>query len=199
MSGVALTSVSERTPTLPNAALTMCTIGPDRIAADEREDQRADEERDDDRPDRRRRRQPARDGHARLEADRHAGGTAGGRAASPVASSPPVMSSPIVLDVRRVDRERPDDPALVHHVDPVGQRQDLVELLGDQEDRGAGGAARRGAAVDRLDGADVQAARRLDGDDQAGSDSISRARIRRWRLPPESRRASVSIDGAAIA
>jgi hypothetical protein len=32
----------------------------------------------------------------------------------------------------------------------------------------------------------------------AGFDSISRARMRRWRLPPERSRASVSIDGATI-
>ena len=31
-----------------------------------------------------------------------------------------------------------------------------------------------------------------------GFDSISRARISRWRLPPESSRAWVSIDGAAM-
>ena len=35
MSGVALTSVSERTPTLPKARSEDVEVGPDRVAADE--------------------------------------------------------------------------------------------------------------------------------------------------------------------
>src|SRR5690242_16718098 len=30
-----------------------------------------------------------------------------------------------------------DDPAAVHHPDPVGEAEDLVELAGDEDDRGA--------------------------------------------------------------
>ena len=51
--------------------------------------------------------------------------------------------------------------------------------------------------VDGLDGAHVQAARGLDRHHEPGSELISRARMSRCRLPPESSRASVSTDGAA--
>ena len=40
--------------------------------------------------------------------------------------------------------ERAHDPALVHDRDPIGQGQDLVEVLADQQDRGA--AARRSSS-----------------------------------------------------
>ena len=53
--------------------------------------------------------------------------------------------------------------------------------------------------MDRLDRPDVEPRVGWTAMIRSGSDSISRARIRRWRLPPESSRASVSIDGFAIA
>ena len=92
-----------------------------------------------------------------------------------------------------------DDLALVHHVDPVGQGEELVELLGDQQDRRAASRELEQQPVDGLDGPDVQAAGRLDGDEQRRLGSISRARIARWRLPPDRSRTCVSIEGAETA
>ncbi len=64
--------------------------------------------------------------------------------------------------------EHARDPALVHDVDPVGQGQHLVEVLGDEQDRRARLTPVEEDPVDGLDGADVEAARRLDGHHQAG-------------------------------
>ena len=63
--------------------------------------------------------------------------------------------------VRRVGPALAGDAAAAHHQDAVGQREDLVELDRDQQDRLAGVAQRDEAAVDELDRADVDAARRL--------------------------------------
>ena len=54
--------------------------------------------------------------------------------------------------------------AAIEHGDAVGDGDQLVELAGDQQhaDAAAGGGA--DLAIDRLDGADVEAARRLGGD-----------------------------------
>jgi hypothetical protein len=67
---------------------------------------------------------------------------------------------------RRVERR--DDATLVHDGDPVGEGENLVELRGDQEDRDAPVAHPDELVVDELDRADVDAARRLGRDDQAG-------------------------------
>ena len=174
ISGVALTSVSDRTPMLPNDAFRMWryeAIGsPPTIAMIAPGDQ----QRDDERAERQGRREPAGDGQARLEADRHAGsraprrrdrrgnGSAGRRLGAAGHQQPDVG------DVRLVARERPDDPPLVDHVDAVRQGEDLVELLRDQEDRGALRAQVEQQPMDRLDRPDVEPARRLDRDEQPG-------------------------------
>ena len=62
---------------------------------------------------------------------------------------------------RRVRRHDPDDPAAVHHDDPIGQGGHLVELGGDDQHRGAGIALGDDALVDELDRSDVDAAGRL--------------------------------------
>ena len=50
--------------------------------------------------------------------------------------------------------------------DPIGEGEQLLELLGDQQDRRSPSLAQvEQQLVDALDGADVQAARRLDGDE----------------------------------
>ena len=53
------------------------------------------------------------------------------------------------------------EPAAVHHADAVGELQDLVQLGGHEQHRGARVALGDRLAVDELDAADVQAARRL--------------------------------------
>ena len=53
------------------------------------------------------------------------------------------------------------DAAVEHHDDPVRERLDLVELDRDEQDRLAAVAQRDDLLVDELDGADVDAARRL--------------------------------------
>src|SRR5688572_23041203 len=66
---------------------------------------------------------------------------------------------------RALDRGR--HLALVHDEDAVRQREQLLELLGDQQDRRPLLAKVEQELVDPLDGADIQAARRLDRDQQA--------------------------------
>ena len=67
---------------------------------------------------------------------------------------------------RGVGGDDADDPAPVEHHDPVRERDDLVELGGDDEDRNAGVAAGDDLLVDELDRADVDAAGRLGGDEE---------------------------------
>ncbi len=54
-----------------------------------------------------------------------------------------------------------DDAAVAHDEDAVGERADLVELDGDEQDRLAAVAHGDELAVDELDRADIDAARRL--------------------------------------
>ena len=70
------------------------------------------------------------------------------------------------MDVRgrRVDRRR--DASLVHHGDPVGEGEEFLQLLGDQQDGGAAFAQLQERLVDPLDRADVQATSRLDRDQE---------------------------------
>src|SRR5919201_191382 len=65
-----------------------------------------------------------------------------------------------LLDARVGARRLADDLPLVHDGDPVGEREDLVEVLADQQDGDAlaGGVAE--VLVHGLDRADVEAARR---------------------------------------
>ena len=64
----------------------------------------------------------------------------------------------------RVRRELADDLALVDHEDPVGEREHLLELERHEQHRAALVALLDEAPVDVLDRADVEAARRLGGD-----------------------------------
>src|SRR5207248_9099392 len=75
-----------------------------------------------------------------------------------------------LLHVRLGARRLADDRALVHDRDPVGEREDLVEVLADQQDRDtlAGGVAQ--VLVHGLDRADVEAPRRRGGDEQLRQD-----------------------------
>ena len=66
-----------------------------------------------------------------------------------------------------VGGELADDLALVDDEDPVGEREDLLELERDEQDRAALVALLDQAPVDELDRADVEAARRLRGDQDA--------------------------------
>ena len=68
-----------------------------------------------------------------------------------------------------------DDPALVHHRDPVGERADLVQVFRDQQDGRAGLPLREQPLVDVLGGADVHAARGLGGDQHARDGAKARA------------------------
>ena len=63
-----------------------------------------------------------------------------------------------------VGRVLAHDLALVHHQDPVRERQDLVELQRDQQDRAAFVALLHETAVEVLDRAHVEASGRLRGD-----------------------------------
>src|SRR3954447_4239492 len=61
-------------------------------------------------------------------------------------------------------RELADDASLVDDEDPVRQREDLLELERHEQDRPTGVPLLDQAAVDELDRAHVEAARRLRGD-----------------------------------
>ena len=75
----------------------------------------------------------------------------------------PGHQQPDLLDGRRARVDLADDRALVHHGDPVGQRQHLVEVLADQEHRDLPRRGLAQVAVHGLDRADVEAARRRRG------------------------------------
>src|SRR5207253_657536 len=60
-----------------------------------------------------------------------------------------------------VGPELSSDPTLVDDEDPVGQREDLVELEGDEQDRAALVALLDEPPVDELDRPDVEPSRRL--------------------------------------
>ena len=84
----------------------------------------------------------------------------------------------------------------MHHGDPVGERQELVEILRDQHHAGAAPARLEQAAVHLGRRADVEAAGRLvRPGSRAGSRSSTRARITFCMLPPERRRIGASGAG----
>src|SRR3954470_22185689 len=58
--------------------------------------------------------------------------------------------------------------AAMYHRDPVAKPQQLVQVFRDQDDAGAAPPRVQEAAMDERDGADVQAAGRLVGQQQAG-------------------------------
>src|SRR4051794_2088879 len=68
------------------------------------------------------------------------------------------------LLLARVGRELAGDPALVDHDDPVGERAHLLGLERHQQDAAARVALGDEPTVDELDRPDVEAARRLGGD-----------------------------------
>ena len=65
----------------------------------------------------------------------------------------------LALGGRPVDERH--DLAAVHHGDPIGQLEDLVELGRDEEDRRSLISLGDHLAMDELDAADIEAARRL--------------------------------------
>src|SRR5262249_38749014 len=69
------------------------------------------------------------------------------------------------LFLGRGRRELADDPARVDHEDAVGEREDLLELERDEEHGTTGVALLDEPAVNELDRADIEAARRLCGDE----------------------------------
>src|SRR5439155_21933698 len=71
-----------------------------------------------------------------------------------------------LLDARLARVEVAEDRALVHDGDPVGEREDLVEVLADQEHPDSLAGRRPQVLVHRLDGADVEAAGRRCSDDE---------------------------------
>ena len=81
--------------------------------------------------------------------------------------STPAISRPS-SPLGRLGAALADDAAVEHHQDAVRQRADLVELDRDQQDRLAARRAWRSAAVDELDRADIDAARRLADEEHAG-------------------------------
>ena len=119
-------------------------------------------------------RQPARWLAAGLQADVHAvPASVAGTIAAP--SSPPVMCRPIASTSDAPGcLERRGHPALVHDEDPVGQGEQLLELLGDQQDGRPAGTQVEQQLVDALDRADVETARGLDRDEEASAPRRSR-------------------------
>src|SRR4051812_4995188 len=73
---------------------------------------------------------------------------------------------PELLGRGRLGVEDVHDPALGHHRDPVGKREDLVELGGDDEDGGALVPLLDDSTMDVLDRADVQPPGRLGCDEE---------------------------------
>ena len=89
-----------------------------------------------------------------------------GHAAAPSPNSAPPISRPRFSYVASSPGQDADDPALEHHRDPVADGEDLVELRAHDQDRRAGVALLDEPPVDVLDRADVEAARRLRGEDE---------------------------------
>ena len=89
-------------------------------------------------------------------------------------------------------------PAAEHHADPVAQLHDLVQLGGDEEHRRPGVALGDDLVVDELDRADVDAARRLIGDQQLSGRLNSRATMSFCWLPPDSVIVGTAPDGVRM-
>ena len=82
-------------------------------------------------------------------------------------------------------------------MDHVGQREDLVQIFGDQQHRRAAVAGRQQLAVHIGHRADIEAAHRLVGQDDLRVASSTRPRISFCMLPPDSSRMRVSAPGSA--
>ena len=124
----------------------------------------------------------------RVEARGALGGSAGGRrlvgggrsGGAVVLTCVPPRSPPIIA-TPSASRSAPapnsaDDPALEDDEDAVRERQDLLELERDEQDRAALVALGDEPPVDVLDGAHVEAARRLRGDQHRAGRARSRGR-----------------------
>ena len=93
---------------------------------------------------------------------RQADGGPASRARRPRPGGPaPAIIRPSVRSSAAAAVDLADDAAGEHHQDAVGERQDLVELDRDHQHGAARVAALHQLAMDELDGADVDAARRL--------------------------------------
>ena len=139
-------------------------VGGEGVVPGRDDDETADEEREDGR--RERREEPA---ESRVPAADDLVAGAGVRALAHAAVAfrfPPTMAKPISSSETSGLYSR-DDLALVDDEDPVGERQDLVELEGDEQDGAALVPLLDEAAVDELDRADVEAAGRLRRDEDA--------------------------------
>ena len=116
---------------------------------------------------------------------------------------PPVMATPSSSAVA-VGGNSPDDLAFEDDEDAIGEREDLLELERDEQDRPALVALLDQATVDELDRADVEPARRLGGDehariavDLAGEDDLLLVAAREVR-PPSSPGAPPRTSNSAI-
>ena len=81
-----------------------------------------------------------------------------------------------------------DDLPFVEHDEPIGQRQQLVEILGDEQDCGAFGPLRQDVLAHRLRCPDVEPSVGERAIRTLGLALTSRAINAFWRFPPESRR-----------
>ena len=149
MSGVALTSVSDQAPTLPNATSAMWSEGPDRVAADEPQHDPADEQGHADGGQGHDGREPARRIDPGFEAKGH---------------PPPTMSRPIFwMSAVAVSNDPATQPSYMTSTRSararISSRSSLISRI-------AVPSARRWRRIrwTRLDGPDVEAAGRLGGD-----------------------------------
>ena len=94
-----------------------------------------------------------------------------------------------------------DDAAAVHDGDAVGQLEQLVEVLADQQHAGAAGPAFEQQLLGAPGGGDVEAAARVGGDHQRRRRRrCARTSMTRWMLPPDSEASgAVAVGGAKLA
>ena len=90
----------------------------------------------------------------------------------------PAISSPSSSTVALAGVDLAHDRALVHHGDAIGEGQDLVEVLADQEHRDLPRRGLAQIAVNGLDRADVETAGGRRGHEHARARSRTRARAR---------------------
>ena len=123
-------------------------------------------------------------------------------------SLPQAMSSPTRSRVADRSVELADELAAVEHADAIREREDLVELGGNEEHRGAFVAHLDDATMDELDRSDVEAARRLRDEEHldatrelAGDDHLllvpTRERLDRLVRMPEARTSNRRISSSA--
>ena len=92
-----------------------------------------------------------------------------------------------------------DDPPIVNHRDPVGELEDLIEVLGHQQDRRAPVPLLDQTAPDILGGCDVESPCRLVRNDHVTAGRrVPCAMMIFCRLPPESVLVVCDADGVWI-